>query len=105
MPKLNLDETMGALFEPISLTIEGVEYTVGKITAETLKMEPVVDGEDDLTAGGRQLAKMVGVKPTTFDKTDLRIVGQAVKFVSDEITKQMGMPVKNLPAAEGTPLG
>ncbi len=104
MPKMNLDEMVESLFEPITLVIGGVEYAVNKVTADTLKMD-VAEGSDDTTAGGRQLAKILGVEATTFDHTDLRVIGVAVKFVTDEITKQMGMPVKNLPAAEGTPSG
>jgi len=103
MPKMNMDEMAKTLFEPISLTIEGVEYEVGKVTADSLKMD--AGGDEDTKAGGRQLAKLLGVKATTFDNTDLRVVGVAVKFVTDEIIRQMGMPIKNSPVAEGTPSG
>jgi hypothetical protein len=104
MPKMNLDEIAKELFENISVTIEGVEYTVAKVTAETLKVDEVTD-DADLLAGCRQLARLLGAKPTTFDKTDLRVVGRAVKFITDEIVAQMGMQVKNSPVAEGTPSG
>lgn len=99
MPKMNMDEMVKTLFEPIEVIIDGVEYAVGKVTADTLKLDEV--GED-ADAGGHQLAKILGAKPTTFDTTDIRIVGAALKFVTDEIVKQMGASVKNSPVAGDT---
>ena len=99
MPKMNMDEMVKNLFEPIEVIIDGVEYRVGKVTADTLKLDGI--GEDS-DAGGRQLAKILDVAADTFDTTDIRIVGAALKFVTDEIVKQMGASVKNSPAAEGT---
>jgi hypothetical protein len=99
MPRMNLDKMTKELFEPIEVVIDGVEYEVGKVTADTLKMDAV---GDDAEAGGRQLAKILGVPATTFDQTDMRVVGMALKFVTDEIVKQMGASVKNSPVAEGT---
>lgn len=101
---MNFDEMAKEMFEPISVVIEKKVYTVKKVTAETFKM-PETIGEDDVQAGGRQLAAMLGVDAGTFEHTDLRIVGRALKFVSDEIVKQMGVPVKNSPMAEGQPSG
>ncbi len=105
MPKMNLDEMAKMLFEEISVTIEGVEYTVGKVTAEMLQMNKMDKGVDETLAGSRQLAKVLGAKADAFDKTDLRVIGRAFAFIMEEITKQMGAGVKNSPTVEGTPSG
>ena len=102
MPRMDVDCMAKKLFEDITVVMGGVTYTVGKVTADSLKIE---DSDGDPLAGGRQLAKLFGVAPKTFDKEDIRAVGIVLKFVMDEIVKQMGESVKNSPAAEDTPLG
>ena len=98
MPKLNLDEMRKELFEDISVTIGGKEYTVGKVTADLLKMEGM--GED-VDACGRQLEKMFGVKEGMFAGEDIRILTKAYQFVMESITEQLKGSTKNPSGTEG----
>ena len=89
MPKKNYDDLM-KMFEPIEIVIEGVTYTVGKVTAEMISGLTKDDQSNDIGVVCRQLAKIVGAKPNTFMETDLRVVTGALQFVTEEATKQMG---------------
>jgi len=99
MARLDVDKMVKGVFEEIAVVVEGVEYTVGKITSDMLKVDTA--GED-AGAGGQQLAKMLGVKADTFADTDIRVIMAALKFVMDQVTAQLSTPVKNLPEAEDT---
>lgn len=122
MPKLNLDEFSEKLFDPITITVGGKEYTVPKVTAEVLDKltsasgvdynklatEAIKQGnfavaadfyklvkEEKTTSLCRQLSDILGVQKDTFIKTDIRQIVAAIRFISDNITKDMEADPKN----------
>ncbi len=130
MPKLNLDEFSDKLFEPITITIDGREYTVPKVTAEVLdkltsatgidynKLADVAIKQNDFKAAFDfyklakenkpnslcgQLSDILGVDKKTFAKTDITKIVGAIRFISDNITKGMEADPKNfIVAGENT---
>ena len=130
MPSLNLDEFSEKLFEPITITIGGKEYTVPKVTAEVLdKLTSAVGvdynklAEEAIKQGNfekatefnklakqektnslcRQLSDILGVDKNAFVKTDIRQIVAAIRFISDNITKNMEVDPKNfIVAGENT---
>jgi len=103
MPKLNLDEFSAKLFEPIEVTIGGKVYTVPTVTAEVLDKLTSAAKEEKTTSLCRQLSDILGVDKNTFVKTDIRQIVEAIRFISDNITKGMEADPKNFnPAGENT---
>lgn len=103
MPKLNLDEFSEKLFQPITITVGGKEYTVPKVTAEVLDKLTSASKEEKTTSLCRQLSDILGVDKNTFVKTDIRQIVAAIRFISDNITKDMEADPKNfIVAGENT---
>jgi hypothetical protein len=122
MPKLNLDEFSEKLFEPITITIGGKEYTVTKVTEEILgklteavgidynKLADVALEQNDYKAAldyyklaktektnslRGQLSDILGVHKDTFNKTDIRQIAAAIRFISGNIMKGIEADPKN----------
>ena len=130
MPKLNLDEFSEKLFEPIIITIDGKTFKVQKVTEELLnklteasgidynKLADVAIEQSDHKAAldyyklvktekssslCRQLSDILGTSKDCFVKTDIRQVVAAIRFISDNITKDMDADPKNfIVAGENT---
>ena len=103
MPSLNLDEFSEKLFEPITITIGGKEYTVPKVTAEVLDKLTSAAKEEKSTSLCRQLSDILDVDKNVFNKTDIRQIVAAIRFISDNITKGMEADPKNfIVAGENT---
>lgn len=95
MPSLNLDEFSEKLFEPITITIGGKEYTVPKVTAEVLDKLTSAAKEEKTNSLCNQLSDILDVDKKTFVKTDIRQIVAAIRFISDNITKGMDADPKN----------
>lgn len=100
MPNRDFDAMAKAEFEPITCTIEGVEYTVGKVGAQVMETLSKPREGEPLTSVCETLALLLGAKPDTFVKTDIRVVMAALQFIADEITKQFNTPAVNPSEAE-----
>jgi hypothetical protein len=103
MPRLKIDEVK-QLSEPIIIDagiLSEKEYRVEKVTTDLLKevnkQVSEKGAEDSMDYPIRQLALLVGVPATEFEKVDLRVVGRVLDFIMDEITK--GIKSKNPTAA------
>ena len=103
MPKKVINETM---FEPIEVDIYGESYKVGKIT-ETLmealtETAKAIEGEEQSSTTAilcKQIGLYLGQPAEKFEALDIRELSTIVRFLNDEIAKQMeGETGKNLPA-------
>lgn len=87
MPSMNVDELAEKLFEPISVTLDGKEYTITTLPSEAL------DGMDpesgDINAVRKFLASVFNVSEKEFKKTDYRKLIAAGTFVMVEARKQV----------------
>ncbi|KKL51369.1 hypothetical protein LCGC14_2296180 [marine sediment metagenome] len=87
MPKFSAKNVK---FEPIEIEFDDATYTIHTLTAEDIERMSVLDGDaanTDPMAVPRMLASVLGAKPDTFLKTDLRVIGQVIKFLSKTITE------------------
>jgi len=87
--KFNIDEQT-QIAEPIEITLEGITYTVGKIT--TALMNEVVNlgkEKDNLEAPIKQLALLLGVKTNELKDIDIRKIGKALEFITNTITESI----------------
>ena len=88
MPKFNIDEQYQKLFEPIVVTVDSVDYTVGKIEAETL--ESMVANVNNPSGMRKAFAKLVNVDEKNFRKTDFRLLALAMRAINETMTEQLG---------------
>lgn len=103
MPKLNLDEFSEKLFEPITITVGGKIYTVPTVTAEVLDKLTASSKDDNSKSLCRQLSDILSVDKNTFVKIDIRQIVAAIRFISDNITKDMDAdPTNFIVAGENT---
>lgn len=95
MPKLNADELN---YEPIELTLNGTLYVVKEVKqdmfdrvkeASKKAQEAIDEGKEDVNIIFEQLGIILNVDPSEFNGTDLRKATAAVRFLTDEITKQV----------------
>jgi len=84
MKRLNIDEQLG---EPISIILDGKEYTVKTITTKLMDDVSVIGKDkENINAPIKQLAILLGVEENTFVNTDIRKVGKALEFITKSIT-------------------
>ena len=99
MPNINIDELEST--KPITLTIDGVEYTVVPITMALMeKINAPATGKDGVdkrgyTAAHKQLALFFGVPIETFRDTDLRKIKAAVERILGVWTAAMDTITEN----------
>lgn len=96
MPEINAD----TLFEPISATIDGTQYTVVKIERSTLDAVSALgegaEDSKDTSVLCRMLGIFFGEEPKTFANCDIRKLARVSAFVNEEIRK--GMTVDENPS-------
>jgi len=87
MPKVNIDDMVRDLFEPIIFTLDGKEYTIEVIPSEALdKLDP---NSTDINAVRKVLAEILGVKEETFKKVDYRKLIAATGYIMSIARKQV----------------
>lgn len=99
MPSMNVDELAEKLFEPISVTINGNEYTITTMPSEAF------DGMDpenmSINSARKALASMLSVTEKEFKKVDYRKITIAAGFIMEEATKQISAyRSKNVPGGD-----
>ena len=87
MPKMNVDEEAKRLFEPIELVIDGKDYVVAKIEADTL--ESLVDDVEKPSGMRVGIARLLGVDAKEFKRTDIRVLGIAMQFINSCMEGQL----------------
>jgi len=102
MPHLNLDEQK-SLFEPIEITLEGKKYIVKKISSNIMKQtDELAKNKKDTFGLVKQFALLTNTKTEELADIDVRKLGEALKFIMNEITKQFKVTAeKNASKAEG----
>lgn len=93
MPKFNVDEVQ-QLSEPIEVTLDGKTYAVVKVSSELMdKVTELAKDKGQSNILPQQMGMLLGVDASEFRTTDVRKLGQAIKFITGEITK--GFDEKN----------
>ena len=98
MPRVNIDNMVKGLFEPIEFELDGVLYTVGTITQELAEELIQTSQGGDLAGVRTVLARLCGVDPKVFKRGDFFKVMGAAMFVTRTITEQTkAFVTKNMP--------
>lgn len=102
MRQFNVDEEAKTRFEPIQLTLEGVEYTISVVPSEVI--EAATDGVNNMGSLRNVLAGILGIDPSQLRGIDMRKLTMAVNYVMDALTEQIGeITPKNVPGGSAAP--
>ncbi len=91
MPKFNADDKT-QLAEPIVVTLDGKDYTVGKVSHEMLSKIDEIAKAGGIDAPYQQLAHLVGVEQKDLADVDIRKVGAALEFITNAIQDGVKKP-------------
>lgn len=84
MKRLNIDEQLG---EPISIILDGKEYTVKTITTKLMDdVSAIGKDKENINAPIKQLAILLGVEESVFINSDIRKIGKALEFITKAVT-------------------
>jgi hypothetical protein len=94
--RFNADEATKALFEPIEITIDGKDYSIESLPADLIEglAENTGVAEDDKSYS-KALAKLIGVAPKTFEKTDVRKLIIVYQHIQTVLAEHMEIITKN----------
>jgi len=91
------------LFEAISITIDGQEYALEKVTPpiilEALKYQQAAE-DGDIAASIQQLSILTGAPIEAINTLDIREVKEALVLVSGQITKAKRKSTAAVPATD-----
>ena len=87
MPSMNIDELAGKIFKPISITLDGKEYTIVSMPSDAFDgMNPETM---NINSARKALAGMLSVEEKVFKKTDFRLISVAAGYIMKQARKQI----------------
>lgn len=98
--KIDMDQITEEMFPPITLVLGKKEYTVASVTEDD--MQAFSQAQESNTKLSTLLAKLVGVDPEEFTKTDFRVISVAITKIIEQFNLQVAEVAqgKNAPSGE-----